>query len=420
MSGEHGLKKHFTGETATILGRRLQKVLPDFDTPGYAAQVDRRVTGLELKDRVLVLAEGLRSRLPVDYPEALELLRGTLGDELPEGRGMFTASWFLMPVARYAEEYGLDHPAESLDFLEAVTRCHTAEYTVRPFLVRHREATMERFGKWALDSSRNVRRLASEGLRPRLPWARGLPFLVEDPSPALKVLETLRADPSGYVRTSVANNLNDISRDHPATVLETARRWSRESPLPETAWIVRHALRTLVRRGDQEALAVLGNTGGEHVRVRGLSVRPAALRLGDALTLRFAVENTDTRAHRVTVDYVVHHVRAHGRRVPKVFKLSEVYLAPGQVRHMEKTHRIRKIQTRQHYPGEHLVDVRVNGLPAGTDGFELLPERAEWPGGSRRRTPRHPRPGAVRCRGSSGRRRAPGRGRPPGSFGRPR
>ncbi|GHC82982.1 hypothetical protein GCM10007079_23720 [Nocardiopsis terrae] len=372
MSSEYGLKKHFTGETATILGDRIQASLPHFDTRGYAAEVDRRVPGLELKDRVLILAEGLRSRLPESYPKALEVLGSTLGDELPEGRGMFTASWFLMPVARYVEEYGLGHPQESLDFLEAVTRCHTAEYAIRPFITEHRELTMARIREWAHDSSHNVRRLASEGTRARLPWASQLPFFIEDPSPVLEILEVLRSDPSDYVRKSVANNLNDISKDHSGTALATAERWSRESPTHETAWIVRHALRTLVKKGDQEALALLGTTGGEHIRVHDLSVRPAVIRLGDTLTIRFTVENTDTRPHHVTVDYVVHHVRKNGQLIPKVFKLSELGLAPGQAQSLEKSHTVKEVQTRRYYPGEHPVDVQVNGLAMATDRFELL------------------------------------------------
>ncbi|WP_028649415.1 DNA alkylation repair protein [Nocardiopsis sp. CNT312] len=372
MPSDHSLKRHFTGETAAMLGAGIAEAVPGFDTAGYAAEVDRRVPGLELKDRVLVLAEGLRSRLPGPYPETLDALRGTLVDELPEGRGMFKTTWFLMPVARYVEEYGLGHPEESLDFLEEVTRCHTGEYAVRPFITEHRDAAMERIARWALSPSHNVRRLASEGTRTRLPWAGRLPFFAEDPAPVLAVLEHLRSDPSAYVRTSVANNLNDLSKDHPALVLETVGRWTRESPTPETAWIVRHALRTLVKQGDQEALALLGATGGEHMRVHGLTVLPAAVRLGGTVTLRFALENTDTRTHLVTVDYAVHHVRANGRLTPKVFKLTELELAPGRVRHLEKAHPVKEISTRVYYPGEHPVDILVNGLPLATGRFALL------------------------------------------------
>lgn len=372
MSSEYGLKKHFTGETAIILGESIEAVYPGFDTVGYAAEVDRRIPGLELKDRVLVLCEGLRSRLPDEYPKALEILRGTLVDELPEGQGMFTTSWFLMPVARYVEEYGLDHPEESLDFLEEVTRCHTGEYAIRPFITEHRQTTMARIAQWAVSPSHNVRRLASEGTRTRLPWSGRLSFFIEDPTPVLEILEHLRSDPSDYVRKSVANNLNDISKDHPGITLATARRWTEESPTPETAWTVKHALRTLVKKGDQEALALLGTTGGEHIRVHDLSVRPAAIRLGDTVTLRFAIENTDTRGHRVTVDYAVHHVRKNGRLIPKVFKLSDIELAPGEVRHLEKAHPVREVQTRRYYPGDHPVDIQVNGLTLATDRFELL------------------------------------------------
>ena len=372
MSSEYGLKKHFTGETAAILGERILTVMPDFDVAGYASEVDLRVPGLELKDRVLVLCQGLRSRLPGEYPKALEILRSTLGNELPEGQGMFTVSWFLMPVARYVEEYGLEHPEESLDFLEEVTRCHTGEYAIRPFITAHRETTMTRIARWAISPSHNVRRLASEGTRTRLPWSNRLPFFIDDPTPVLEILEHLRSDPSDYVRKSVANNLNDISKDHPELALQTARRWMAESQTPETEWIAKHALRTLVKKGDQEALALLGTTGGEHIRVHDLTVRPEAIRLGDTVTLRFSVENTDTRKHRVTIDYVVHHVRKNGRHIPKVFKLSEIELAPGQVRRLDKAHPVREVTTRKYYPGEHPVDIQVNGLTLATDRFELL------------------------------------------------
>ena len=134
MTTEYGLKRHFTEDAARLLGSMLQQVHPQFDTDGYVAETRRRVSGKELKERVLVLTEGMRDGLPDDYVDAVPLLLAILGDELGEGDGMFTTSWFLMPVARYVEEYGLDHPQLSLDALEAITRRHTAEYAIRPFL----------------------------------------------------------------------------------------------------------------------------------------------------------------------------------------------------------------------------------------------------------------------------------------------
>jgi len=372
MTNELGLKRHFNGDAARLLGDRIEGVRPGFDIDGYVADTERRIPGKELKDRVLVLTEGLRDRLPPDYPEALAILLAILGDELAEGEGMFNASWFLMPVARFVEEYGLDHVDVSLDALEAITRRHTAEYAIRPFLEHHRDATMERVAAWARSPSHNVRRLASEGIRPRLPWARTLTPFVEDPAPVLAVLEPLRSDPSEYVRKSVANNLNDISKDNGGVALATARRWSRESPTPETAWIVKHGLRTLVKKGDQRALAILGVTGGEHLRVSDFTVTPRTLALGGTLALRFEIENTDAAPHDIAVHYVVHHVRRNGRAIPKVFKLAAVRLDPGERRALTKPHVVKEVQTRTYYPGRHIVEVQVNGVVMARDGFELV------------------------------------------------
>lgn len=371
MTSEYGLKRHFNGEAARLLGGQIREVYPAFDVDGYAAEVERRIPGKELKDRVLVLAEGLRDRLPADYVEAVGILTSILGPELAEGEGMFNVSWFLMPVARFVEEWGLDHPEVSLDALEEITKRHTGEYAIRPFIERHYDLTMKRVAQWSYDSSHNVRRLASEGTRPRLPWARTLKRFVDDPAPVLDILEPMRSDPSEYVRKSVANNLNDISKDNPGTALATARRWSRESPTPQTRWIVRHGLRTLVKKGDPEALAILGVTGGEHIRVSALRLTPRTVMLGETVTIQVDLENTDRRPHSVAVDYVVHHVRRNGRSTPKVFKLTTLDIGPGERRTLLKPHQLKQVNVRQYYPGEHVVDIQVNGQVLATERFEL-------------------------------------------------
>lgn len=371
MASEYGLKRHFNGEAARLIGGMIRAAHPAFDVEGYAAEVERRIPDKELKDRVLVMSEGLRTRLPQDYPGAVPILLSTLGDELREGEGMFNTSWFLMPVARFVEEYGLDHPELSLDAIEEITRRHTGEYAIRPYIEYHYAPSMRRIGQWAHSPSHNVRRLASEGVRPRLPWARTLDIFVGDPQPVLEVLEPLRSDPSEYVRKSVANNLNDISKDNPEVALATVLRWLEESPTAETTWIVKHGLRTLVKQGDQQALALLGATGGDRIHVSRLRVSPRSVTVGDTLVIDFEIENTDDRAHSVTVDYVVHHVRKNGRSIPKVFKLTTLDLDAGERRSLRKSHPIKEVQTRKYYPGEHLVDVQVNGLVKATERFDL-------------------------------------------------
>ncbi len=189
--------------------------------------------------------------------------------------------------------------------------------------------------------------------------------------PSWRSSNPLRSDPSEYVRKSVANNLNDIAKDHPETALATALRWLEESPTPETEWTVKHGLRTLVKKGNQQALALLGATGGEHVQVDRLSLTPQAVTVGDTVVIDVDLANTDDRPHSVTVDYVVHHVRKNGRSIPKVFKLTTLELAAGERRSLRKSHPLREVQTRKYYPGEHAVDIQVNGLVKATERFGL-------------------------------------------------
>ena len=371
-STDSGFKQYFNGNTARKLGQKICAVYPGFDTETYAAEVDRQVADKELKARVLVLAQGLRQHLPQDYPQAAAILVAILDAPLEPGQGMFNDGWYLMAVARFVEEYGLDHPAESLDALREITRRHTAEFAIRPFFDRHYDLTLATVNQWATHTCAHVRRAASEGCRPRLPWGRVLNVFVNNPQPVLEILETLRSDPSAYVRKSVANNLNDIARDHPEQVLATAQRWLRESPTTETAWTVRHALRTLIKQGNAQALQMTGASGGEHMSIKKLQLSPAAITLGNSIILRFDIHNNDRQAHTAVIDYAVHHVRRNGKTIAKVFKLARLTLGPGEKRTIEKRHPIQPVTTRKYYPGKHKVDIQVNGRIAAETAFELM------------------------------------------------
>lgn len=370
-AAESGFKQYFNGDAARVLGLKIKRLDKKFDVEGYAAEVDRRIPGKELKDRVQVMTEGLRTRLPQDYPEAVGMLVASLDEALEVGQGMFNDGWYLMAVARFVEEYGLQHPKESLEALREITQRHTAEFAIRPFIEQHHSMTMKTVRQWAKHKSAHVRRAASEGTRPRLPWGRVLAMFVKDPQPVLAVLEMLRSDPSEYVRKSVANNLNDISKDHPDVVLATARRWLQESPTPETTWIVKHALRTLIKKGNQEALQIVGASGGEHIDVRKLKISPASVAIGGNVKIAFEIQNQDQQAHKLTVDYVVHHVRQNGKSIPKVFKLTKLSLAAGEKRAVEKLHSMKEVTTRRYYPGRHVVEIQVNGRILAKGAFKL-------------------------------------------------
>jgi len=253
----------------------------------------------------------------------------------------------------------------------ALTQRFTAEFSIRPFIQRDQARTLARLREWTSDPSEHVRRLVSEGTRPRLPWAPRLRALQQDPRPALELLELLKDDPSLYVRRSVANHLNDIGKDHPQLLSSVARRWLKGASA-ERAWIVRHALRSAIKRGDAGALAVSGFGAKAEVSVRHAAVTPARISAGGAVRIAFELLNRLPRAQRVLVDLRVHYVKAGSQSAPKVFKLKAVELAPRAAMAFGKTLSLADLSTRRHYPGVHQVEALLNGRAVALGEFRLL------------------------------------------------
>lgn len=363
------MKYYFGPDAARQLAAQL-----DLDPEEYASWVAPRVDDLEIKDRVGIFADGLRDRLPSDYLAALDHLIPRLGPELEEGQGYFNHAFYLWPVSRFIEDNGIEHPAESLVAIEALTRAFTGEWAVRPFLERYPELTMAKAHEWSTSDSHNVRRLSTEGIRPRLPWARvHTPFTV-DPAPIIPILDRLHADPSTFVRTSVANNLNDISRTHPSLAIETAQRWMQSSPADEgadarTAWTVTRGLRTLAKNGDAEALAICGY-GASDIRVTGVAF-PSEAAAGEVAVLEATLHNDGAQPAEVLVDYRMHFLKKNGETRPTSFRFGRFTLTPGETRAISKTHRFRVTGTRTYYPGAHAVSLVVNGQPTEEVPFDL-------------------------------------------------
>jgi 3-methyladenine DNA glycosylase AlkC len=361
MTEDQGLKGLYGGDAARRLGEHIVVVYPQFEVDGYAAAVEKGVQGLELKARLKVLMEELRVRLPSTYAKALGILVASLGAELNVNEGIFKQGWFWSPALLFVQTYGLEEPELSLSALNAMTRRNTAEEAIRPFIVRHYELTMRHLWEWVTDESFHVRRLVSEGTRPRLPWAMRLDRFVAEPRPALALLESLRDDDAVYVQKSVANHLNDVAKDHPALVLDIAERWMQEDPTPARTWIVRHGLRTLIKAGEPRALAVLGAEPLEGIRVEWFEATPASIHLGDHVRMRVVVVNESDIAQTLVVDYAIHFVIAKGTQSKKVFKWATFLLAPGERKVLEKSHSFRPITTRRYYAGAHRFEVQVNG-----------------------------------------------------------
>lgn len=360
------LLKDILGTSAlAVIADAGTAVSPQFDRAAFLAVASSGLEALSIMERVRHIADALRPALPADYSAALAILRA-MAPRLTHG-------FQVVALTEYVARHGLDHFAASMEALADLTRFGTAEFAIRPFLAQEPDRTLPVMARWAASEDEHVRRLASEGCRPRLPWAARVPALKADPTLGAPILEMLKADPSLYVRKSVANHLNDIAKDRPDWLLDRLAGWPLDNG--HTVWIVRHALRTLIKQGDVRALALIGVRHGAAVAVRRFAVEPQAVRLGDTLSIGAELRSTAGEAQRLVVDYRIHYARAGGKTGAKVFKLRTFDLAAGADAALVIRQVIRDFSTRRHYPGRHEVELIVNGETLARDAFDIVPPR---------------------------------------------
>jgi 3-methyladenine DNA glycosylase AlkC len=266
-----------------------------------------------------------------------------------------------MPMNDFVAKYGLEHYNISMQALYQMTKRFTAEGAIRPFIVKYPKRTLAILSKWAEDKSCHVRRLVSEGTRPRLPWTMQLKPFIEDPRPILPLLEKLKCDPELMVRRSVANNLNDIAKDNPDLVVKTLRRWKTIED-EGTQWLIRHAARTLVKQGNKDILTILGYSPNVDISVSKIKLDKSIVKMGGDFNFSLEIKSTSRQTQTLMIDYIIHHIRAHGKLTPKVFKLTRKTLAPGQIFKITKAHSFRPISTRKYYAGNHALEIQVNGI----------------------------------------------------------
>ena len=343
----------------------LARHTPGFNAQAFTQQATTGLDALELKARSLHLCAALEATMPRDFDAAARAFEAALappaaeGEEAPSGMEAGLRGWILWPVGEYIARHGQQRPERALAALHALTQRFTAEFAIRPFIVNHPALSLATLAHWATDPSHHVRRLVSEGSRPRLPWGLQLKDLVKDPSPTLPLLRALQDDPSEYVRRSVANHLNDIAKDHPALVADWLRTHLPDAT-PARRTLLRHASRTLIKAGDRAVLAAWGLDKPFKGQAT-LTLTPQRLRVGEAFALRLSLQSTAARTQKLAVDYAVHHVKADGRLTAKVFKGWAFDLAAHEQRDLVKTHSMREITTRRYHAGRHALDVRVNG-----------------------------------------------------------
>ncbi len=348
----------------------LARTVPGFPEKEFTAHAMAGLEALELKARVQHIIVVLKAHLPADFNTTADLLIRLKGEWISGETGDPLAGFAAWPIIDYAGEYGLGHPDKALDVLKELTSLFSAEFAIRPLINQHFETTFSRLEQWCNDPDEHVRRLVSEGIRPRLPWGSQFPQFIADPAPILQLLEKLKDDPSEYVRRSVANNLNDISKDHPDLIIARCRRW-KKSARPEREWIIRHASRTLVKSGHPAVFALLGYTENPELKRLSLELDSADIQLGDTLSFKVKLHSSSPNPQSVVVDYAVHHMKANGKMSPKVFKLKSLKIAPGETVEITKRHAIKRIATRTYYPGKHALEILINGKTFGRVGFTL-------------------------------------------------
>ena len=355
------------------IAARVAAVAPRFDTDRFARLATRDLESLGMKARSAAIARALADTVPGDARTALDTLARSLeggeadgADEDPEAWADFGA----MPVLDAVPLLALGEPDVAFDAMARLTRRFSAEFAVRPFLARHPDRSLERLGAFAADPDWRLRRLASEGTRPRLPWGARLARFVADPAPTLALIGPLHDDPHPIVRRSVSNHLNDVSRDHPALAVAAAARWTATGTGTARA-TVRHGLRTLEKAGHPEALRLLGYGDASAVEVRGPRLSHRIARLGDALAVSARLRSTADAPAALVVDFALERPLARGGTGRKVFKLAKCTLAPGETREVSKALGLVQRSTRTWYPGAYAVELLVNGEARGRARFEL-------------------------------------------------
>ncbi|WP_427978996.1 DNA alkylation repair protein [Agarivorans sp.] len=363
------MKNSLSTAVVQAMADSLLAVYPDFKREQFVALASDGLASLELKQRVQHIINALVQNLPQDFAHSGKLLTALpdYWDALPEAERM--SGFAVWPLIDYVAVAGLEQPQLAYTVLAALTPRFSAEFAIRPFIERYPEQSWQQLLVWSQAEDEHLRRLASEGCRPRLPWGKQLKDLIADPRPILPILDALKDDTSLYVRRSVANNLNDISKDHPEWVLDVCQAWL-ENATKQRHWLIKHATRSLIKQGHPRSFTLLGYTAEPALVVEEFALLEPQVKQGQALTFGFALRATQPQQNWV-VDYAVHFMKANGQKAAKVFKLKNIALRKDECFAMEKSHSFKPISTRNYYAGEHSVALHVNGQEVARRTFYL-------------------------------------------------
>lgn len=356
------LKESYNEPFINKLGDELLKVANSFNRKDF---VNNTFTSdwqnKELKERMRFITNKMHEFLPLSYAEQIQIIKKVA----PK---FFGIQGFVFPD--FVQVYGLDDFNTSIKALEFLTEFSTSEFAVRPFIEKYPKETVKQLLIWSKSNNHHVRRLSSEGSRPKLPWAPPLRNFIKDPTPVLQILENLKNDESLYVRKSVANHLNDISKNHPELVLSICKNWYGKTK--NTDWIVKQALRTLLKKGNKEALTIFGTANADKIEVAALQLSKNKLKIGEEFMFSFEINNTDKTHLTLRLEYIIHFMKSNGKTSPKIFKITESTFSSETKKQLIRKHKFANLTTRKHYAGKHQLAIVVNGDVKQTIAFELL------------------------------------------------
>tara|TARA_R100001143_G_scaffold63318_2_gene69700 strand:- start:6619 stop:7722 length:1104 start_codon:yes stop_codon:yes gene_type:complete len=362
------LKNLYSPSFFNHLGDLLAELIPDFSKNTFIEDIhDNDWEDRELKERMVHIANVLHCHFPGEYKKSVQVILNLTQSVSNSPLADHNFEFIFLPT--YIEGYGLEHYEESIEAMESLTQFISCEFAVRPFILKYPDRMMVQMELWALHENHHVRRLASEGCRPRLPWASALNEFKKDPAPILPILETLKSDSSEYVRRSVANNLNDIAKDHPDLVLDICQQWIGESK--ETDRLVKHACRTLLKRAHPKALAMFGYDEPTGVQITDFK-HDQKVKIGGGFNFGFTIIYNKNKSKKLRIEYGIDYLKSNGSQNRKIFKLSDLVFKAENRSKFSRSQSFRNMTTRKHYTGQHKIVIIVNGKEMASGEFEVV------------------------------------------------
>ena len=347
----------------------VQEVIPDFNKASFLKDIyDTEWENRELKQRMRHITQVLKNHLSDDFNTNVETILKLL--PILEKNGFKPNNLEFIFFPDFIEIYGLEHYETSIKAFEEITQFVSCEFAVRPFIIKYQDTVVKQMLLWSNHKRSSVRRLATEGCRPRLPWAMAIPSLKENPAPIIPILKKLKNDASEYVRRSVANNLNDISKDHPETVISLVKKW--QGTTKETDWLIKHACRTLLKQGNTEVMVLFGFGAIDKIKVTDFKILTPSVKIGEAVEFTFKLVNTSHDTSKIRLEYGLYYQKANETLSRKVFKISEKEYSKNSITTINRKQSFKVITTRKFHIGKHQISIILNGKEMDTLDFKLI------------------------------------------------